>query len=536
MAPADKYVDRRTAVYFETLAQVQEFELARFREFYDAFLHERIGQFPPLKAFIAEGADSLTAYERHPMTPIDRRPVGFELKATFFGEPGDDLITGTGALTTTAHHTLERIQHYRDRIATTWNIAHLGLLPANGYLEAIVLRLHIGRRSLGHDQFDAFRATTQTLTSLDKANNRTQQPLEIRTYDSFIDSAAAQALSSYPHPNQEFVKTILRSGAPANVIQLALSRLAHTAENEPIFEYYLPEPELRSTAINGIHRAETLRPYIKVADGQSSNLLAIRIAAIENDQSTLTKIAMTDADPRVRNKAIGAMTDCTELARVRAEKFWDGRTERETREALVDARLAFLNGDATRLAQIANDQQTARWAIREEVLYITTELLAQQQSTPEVFISYRHESAPYQAWAKKLATDLRTHGINALLDQWEISPGDSIADYAATNIAKADAMLFIITEAAVAAVEAEETTRSVLKFEFQIANARRYRDGNFKIIGILRSGQRPPNHIADSLYLDFRQDEQYDTQLTMLVNGLTGTSVKPAIAPVPRHG
>ena len=91
-------------------------------------------------------------------------------------------------------------------------------------------------------------------------------------------------------------------------------------------------------------------------------------------------------------------------------------------------------------------------------------------------------------------------------------------------------MLFLITEASVDAVESDEKSRSVVKFEFQIANAPRYKDGNFRIIGILRGGERPPNHLADTLYLDFRRDENYEVQLKRLVNDLLGKSEKPGVA------
>jgi len=124
---------------------------------------------------------------------------------------------------------------------------------------------------------------------------------------------------------------------------------------------------------------------------------------------------------------------------------------------------------------------------------------------------------------------LRRNGINALLDQWELHLGDSIGDFGATAIFRSRAMLFLITPASVAAVEADERSRSVVKFEFQLANARRYKDGNFRIIGILRSGERPPNHLADTLYLDFRRNEDYEVQLSRLIRDLLGESDRPGV-------
>ena len=38
---------------------------------------------------------------------------------------------------------------------------------------------------------------------------------------------------------------------------------------------------------------------------------------------------------------------------------------------------------------------------------------------PTVFISYSHDNDAHKAWVLKLATDLRSHGVNAILDQWD---------------------------------------------------------------------------------------------------------------------
>lgn len=45
---------------------------------------------------------------------------------------------------------------------------------------------------------------------------------------------------------------------------------------------------------------------------------------------------------------------------------------------------------------------------------------------PTVFISYSHDDKQHEAWVLKLATDLRSHGVNAILDQWDLRLGSDL--------------------------------------------------------------------------------------------------------------
>ena len=72
----------------------------------------------------------------------------------------------------------------------------------------------------------------------------------------------------------------------------------------------------------------------------------------------------------------------------------------------------------------------------------------------KVFISYKWEDDAHNKWVEKLAINLRKSGIDAVLDKWEVRLGDSFTEYMTSHIAKADIVLFIMTTASVAAVEA----------------------------------------------------------------------------------
>jgi hypothetical protein len=50
-------------------------------------------------------------------------------------------------------------------------------------------------------------------------------------------------------------------------------------------------------------------------------------------------------------------------------------------------------------------------------------------SAPKVFISYSHDSPQHKDWVRSLASALRVNGIDAVLDQWDLSPGQDMAAF-----------------------------------------------------------------------------------------------------------
>ncbi len=45
------------------------------------------------------------------------------------------------------------------------------------------------------------------------------------------------------------------------------------------------------------------------------------------------------------------------------------------------------------------------------------------EQNPKVFISYSHDSDEHKKWVLNLATKLRRHGVDAILDQWDLRIG-----------------------------------------------------------------------------------------------------------------
>jgi hypothetical protein len=139
-------------------------------------------------------------------------------------------------------------------------------------------------------------------------------------------------------------------------------------------------------------------------------------------------------------------------------------------------------------------------------------------SAPKVFISYSHDSQQHKNWVLRLASELRTNGIDAKLDQWDLSPGQDIAAFMAGGIRTADRVLLICTGPYVS--KAEAGTGGV-GYERLIVTAEVVEsiDTN-KFIPIVRnnaSARKVPYFLGARMYIDFSDDAQYLAKLDELM-------------------
>lgn len=65
---------------------------------------------------------------------------------------------------------------------------------------------------------------------------------------------------------------------------------------------------------------------------------------------------------------------------------------------------------------------------------------------PRVFVSYSHDSADHKGWVLDFATTLRNRGVDAVLDQWDLKPGDDLPHFMETQLEAADYVLMICTD------------------------------------------------------------------------------------------
>ena len=148
-------------------------------------------------------------------------------------------------------------------------------------------------------------------------------------------------------------------------------------------------------------------------------------------------------------------------------------------------------------------------------------------SNPTVFISYSHDNEQHKAWVLKLATDLRSHGVNAILDQWDLRIGADLRFFMENGLSEANLVLCICSEDYVRKVnsgsggsgyEGMIMTQSLLqnaKTEF--------------VISVVRNNSSPnkvPLAFGSKLYIDFSNDEQYVARYQELLERIYGEDTK----------
>jgi len=65
--------------------------------------------------------------------------------------------------------------------------------------------------------------------------------------------------------------------------------------------------------------------------------------------------------------------------------------------------------------------------------------------TPRAFISYSWDSDEHRDWVRNLATRMRQDGVDLLLDQWGLAPGDQLPEFMEHSVRDHDFVLIICT-------------------------------------------------------------------------------------------
>ena len=140
---------------------------------------------------------------------------------------------------------------------------------------------------------------------------------------------------------------------------------------------------------------------------------------------------------------------------------------------------------------------------------------------PKVFISYSHDSPEHRRWVSELGAQLRHNGVDAILDQWDLGPGDDVTRFMERGIVDSDRVLVVCTEQYVRKASAGE---GGVGYERMIVTAQLVQDlGTDKFIPVIRqaSGQeKTPTFLGTRVYIDFRNDSQFESEFDKLIHEL----------------
>jgi hypothetical protein len=152
-------------------------------------------------------------------------------------------------------------------------------------------------------------------------------------------------------------------------------------------------------------------------------------------------------------------------------------------------------------------------------------------NVPQVFISYSHDTLEHKKWSLELAIRLRNNGIDALIDQFELKPGDDLPHFMETNLAKAEKILMICTDRY---VEKANSGEGGVGYEKMIitSNLLKRIDEN-KIIPLIRQQgtSNLPTFLKSKMYINFSRDEDFEVNYDNLVRTIHKSPIfeKPPI-------
>ena len=155
---------------------------------------------------------------------------------------------------------------------------------------------------------------------------------------------------------------------------------------------------------------------------------------------------------------------------------------------------------------------------------------------PTVFISYSHDSDEHNAWVLKLATDLRSHGVNAILDQWDLRLGTDLRFFMENGLSSSALVLCVCSENYVRKVN---TGTGGSGYEGMIMTQGLLQNAKVEyVIPIVRnnpSGRKVPLAFGSKLYTDFSDDSKYVEKYQELLERIYGEDVKrkPALGKNP---
>jgi hypothetical protein len=132
---------------------------------------------------------------------------------------------------------------------------------------------------------------------------------------------------------------------------------------------------------------------------------------------------------------------------------------------------------------------------------------SEAKTAPVVLISYTHEGEEHKAWVRGLAEKLRADGVDVILDQWDLKPGQDVLAFMEQGVRQADRVMLVFTPEY--RRKADGRTGGVGYESLVITGELSSNLGTAKFIGLLRRGDwsdSVPVFMSSRSHIDFRDD------------------------------
>lgn len=153
-----------------------------------------------------------------------------------------------------------------------------------------------------------------------------------------------------------------------------------------------------------------------------------------------------------------------------------------------------------------------------------------ESNVPKVFISYSWESKEHSDWVKSLADKLLSDGIEAIIDSYDISPGDRLPKFMESSIRDSDYVIIICTEEYKRKANNREKG---VGYESHIISAELYNNHNDrKFIPIIRQGDfntALPTYLDGKLAIDLRGNPFNEESYKDLIASIFKVKKKPKV-------
>lgn len=153
-----------------------------------------------------------------------------------------------------------------------------------------------------------------------------------------------------------------------------------------------------------------------------------------------------------------------------------------------------------------------------------------ENNVPKVFISYSWESKEHSDWVNSLADKLLADGIEAIIDRYDVSPGDRLPEFMESSIKDSDYVIIICTEEYKRKADNREKG---VGYESHIISAELYNNHNDrKFIPIIRQGEfntAIPTYLDGKLAIDLRGNPYNETSYKDLIASIFKVKKKPKV-------
>ncbi len=158
------------------------------------------------------------------------------------------------------------------------------------------------------------------------------------------------------------------------------------------------------------------------------------------------------------------------------------------------------------------------------------------QIVPRIFTSYSHDDSAHKAWVVRLADRLVRNGVDVILDQWDIRLGGDLPSFMEAGLTGVDRVLAVCSSSY---VQKANKSQGGVGYEKMILTGQLMRNVNSnKIIPLVRnnfSDDLLPTFLSSRLYVDFRNDELFETHYAELLREIHGRQMvaRPSLGPNP---